>query len=32
MFYIIDCFSGMGVNIGSFKARVAYVCSLSIRI
>ena len=24
MFYIIDCFSGLGVNIGSFIVRVAY--------
>ena len=29
MFYIIDCFSGMGVNIGSFIVRVAYGCSYS---
>ena len=29
MFYIIDCFSGLGVNIGSFIVRVAYGCSYS---
>ena len=29
MFYITDCFSGMGVNIGSFIVRVAYGCSYS---
>ena len=29
MFYIIDCFSGLGVNIGSFIVRVAYSCSYS---
>ena len=29
MFYIFDCFSGMGVNIGSFIVRVAYGCSYS---
>ena len=29
MFYIIDSFSGLGVNIGSFIARVAYGCSYS---
>ena len=29
MFYIIDCFSGLGVNIGSFIARVVYGCSYS---
>ena len=27
MFYIIDCFSGLGVHIGSFIVRVAYGCS-----
>ena len=32
MFYIIDCFSGLGVHIGSFIVRVAYGCSLSIGI
>ena len=32
MFYIIDCFSGLGVNIGSFIVRVAYGCSLVIGI
>ena len=29
MFYIIDCFSGLGVNIGSLIARVAYGFSYS---
>ena len=32
MFYIIDYFSGLGVDIGSFVVRVAYGCSLSIGI
>ena len=32
MFLIIDCFSGLGVNIGSFVGRVAYGCSLGHRI
>ena len=32
MFCIIDCFSGMGVNIGSFIFKVAYGCSLCIEI
>ena len=30
MFYIIDCFSGMGVDFGAFIFKVAYGCSLSI--
>ena len=29
MFYIIDCFSGLGINIGSFIVRVAHGCSSS---
>ena len=29
MFYIIDCFSGWLLNIGSFVVRVAYGCSYS---
>ena len=32
MFCIIDCFSGMGVNIGAFILKVAYGCSLCIEI
>ena len=32
MFYIIDCFSGMGVDIGAFIFKVAYGCSLGIEI
>ena len=32
MFYIIDCFSGLAVNIGSFIARVTYGCSSVIEI
>ena len=32
MFCIIDCFSGMGVNIGAFILEVAYGCSLCIEI
>ena len=32
MFCIIDCFSGMGVNIGAFISKVAYGCSLGIKI
>ena len=32
MFCIIDCFSGMGVNIGAFIFQVAYGCSLGIEI
>ena len=32
MFCIIDCFSGMGVNIGAFIFKVAYSCSLCIEI
>ena len=30
MFYIIDCFSGMGVDFGAFIFKVAYGCSLGI--
>ena len=32
MFCITDCFSGMGVNIGAFISKVAYGCSLGIKI
>ena len=32
MFYIIDCFSGMGVDFGAFSFKVAYGCSLGIEI
>ena len=32
MFYIIDCFSGMGVDFGAFIVKVAYGCSLGIEI
>ena len=32
MFCIIDCFSGMGVNVGAFILEVAYGCSLCIEI
>ena len=32
MFYIIDCFSGMGVDFGAFIFKVAYSCSLGIEI
>ena len=32
MFYIIDCFSGMGVDFGAFIFKVAYGCSLGIEM